>query len=103
MTTTPTQDRLDKAFSIVAAASLSENGEPVFLENVEYEASRIERCVEFFYKSENHDLHYPEYASKFLQERYKDIVFGSKYLGDWLEDVQDSDSTSSVNEYSVVI
>jgi hypothetical protein len=103
MTTTPIQDRLEKAYSIVAFASLSENQEPVFLENVEAEASRIERCVEYFYTKENHDLQYPEYASKFLQERYKDIVYGVKYLGDWLGDVQESTGSTSVNDYSLVV
>ena len=88
-TTTPIQDRLEKAFGIVAFASLTENDEPVFLENIEAESARIERCVEFFYTKENHDLQYPEYASKFLQERYKDIVYSTKYLGDFLEGVAD--------------
>lgn len=103
MTTTPIQDRLEKAFSIVAFESLIKNDEPIFLENIEAEAARIERCVEHFYKVENHDLQYPEYVSKFLQERYKDIVYGSKYLGDWLDGVQDSIDGSSVNEYSLVM
>jgi hypothetical protein len=103
MTTTPIQDRLEKAFSIIAFASLRENGEPLFSENVEAEAARIERCVEHFYGAENHDLQYPEYASKFLQERYYDIVYGATYLGDWLDGVRDSIDGSSVNEYSLVI
>jgi len=99
---TPVLDRLEKAFNIIAIASLSENGEPVFLENIEAESARIERCVEFFYRVENHDLQYFDYASKFLQERYKDIVYGSKYLGDWLDDVSDSSVSSSVEEFSII-
>lgn len=102
MTTTPTLDRLEKAFNIVAVASLSENKEPIFLENIEAESIRIERCVEFFYRTENHDLQYFDYASKFLQERYKDIVYGSKYHGNWLDDVSDSSVSSSVEEFSII-
>ena len=99
---TPVLDRLEKAFNIIAIASLKENGEPVFTENIQAEADRIERCVEHFYKVENHDLQYPEYASNFLQERYKDIVYGPKYLGDWLDDVSDSSVSSSVEEFSII-
>ena len=96
-------ERLETAFLIVGLASLKANNEPIDKENIEYEAYRIERCVEFFYRTEDHDLQYPEYASKFLQERYKRIVFGSEYLGDWMDDVSESTGSTSVNPYALVI
>ena len=96
-------EQLEKAFQIVGFASLKENGEPVYQANIDAEADRIERCVEFFYRTEDHDLQYPEYASKFLQERYKRIVFGSEYLGDWMDDVSESTGSTSVNPYALVI
>jgi uncharacterized radical SAM superfamily Fe-S cluster-containing enzyme len=99
----PTLDRLQTAFNIIALASLKENGEEVYQDNIDYEAARIERCVEHFYVKEDHDLQYPEYASKFLSERYNDIVYSEVYLGDWLDDVQHVSDGSSVNEFSILV
>ena len=84
----PSVAGLDRAFTIVAFSSLKENGEPVDDANVEAESARIERCVEYFYKTSKDDtLDYPQFASKFLQEKFHDIVHTAKYLGDFLDDV----------------
>lgn len=84
----PSVAALDRAFTIVAFSSLKENGEPVDDANVEAESARIERCVEHFYKtSKDSELDYPQFASKFLQEKFHDIVHTAKYLGDFLDDV----------------
>lgn len=91
MTTTPVQDRLTKAFNLIAFASLHENGDDLFLENLEAEAARIERCVERYYTNTDHNMQYPEFVSDFLQRNYKEIVFGDKFLGDFLDDVTDVD------------
>jgi hypothetical protein len=86
----PSVAGLEKAFTIVAFSSLKENGEPVDAANVEAESARIERCVEHFYKlDKDSDLDYPQFASKFLQDKYHDIVYTAKYLGDFLDDVND--------------
>jgi hypothetical protein len=82
-------EQLETAFKILAFASLKENGEPIFPENVEVEAARIERCTEYYYKTENHDLQYPEFAKQFLFENQKDIIYGDRFLKDYLDDVQE--------------
>ena len=96
-------ERLETAFLIVGLASLKANNEPTDKENIEYEAYRIERCVEYFYVKENHDLHYLDYATKFLRQRYNDIVHRDKYLGDWMDDVQHVGDGSSVTEFRILI
>jgi hypothetical protein len=84
----PSVAGLDRAFTIIAFASLKENNEPLDNENIDAEAARIERCVEYYYKiDKNAELNYPEFASKFLQDNYKEIVFGTKYLGFFTEDL----------------
>lgn len=84
----PSFEGLQKAFSIIAFASLKENNESLKDENIDAEAARIERCVEYYYKIDKKaDLDYPEFASKFLQDNYKEIVFGTKYLGFFTEDI----------------
>ena len=86
--TTPIQDRLDNGFKIIAIASLDLRSKPLERDDIEKEAVRIERCVEHFYKIENHDLQYPEYATKFLNEKFRDIIEG-KYDGEWLDGIKD--------------
>lgn len=86
----PSVEGLAKAFQLVAFSSLKENSEPLTPENIDAESARIERCVEHFYKVDKSiELDYPQFASKFLQENFKDIVFGNKYLGDFLDDLPD--------------
>lgn len=85
-----TTEALQKAFDIIAYSSLKENHEPVTPENIEAESGRIERCVEHHYKIDKKCvLDYPEFASKFLKENYHDIVFTTKYVHDYLDDVSD--------------
>lgn len=87
----PSIESLQKAFDIIAFSSLKENDEPVTTENLEAESARIERCVEYFYKKDKKcELDYPQFASKFLQENYHDIVFTAKYLDQYLDDVSDN-------------
>jgi hypothetical protein len=45
---TPSQESLETAFKLVAYSALKENGELVTSENIETEANRIERCVEYY-------------------------------------------------------
>ena len=90
-TTTPIQDKLELAFGMLAEVRLY-NQKKNYLDSnsVAVEAARIERCVEHFYKSEKHDLQYPEYALQFIQVNCKDIL-GGKYDGEWLNDIKDVD------------
>lgn len=82
----PTIAALETAFQLVAYSSLKENNESLDFANIEVEALRIERCVESFYVSEKHDMQYLEFASNFLRMNFKELVFGTKYLFDYLGD-----------------
>ena len=87
---TPSVEGLTKAFQLIAYSSLKENNEPLDIENIEAEASRIERCVEHFYLVDKLvKLDYPQFASKFLQENFKKIVFGTNFLGSYLDNIPD--------------
>lgn len=83
----PKLEQLETAFQIVAFASLKENNEDLSPESIAIESARIERCTEFYYKIQEHDLQYPEFAKKFLFENQKEIIYGDKFLNDYLDDV----------------
>lgn len=83
----PSNDQLETAFKIVAFASLKENNEDLSPESIEIESARIERCTEYYYKIQEHDLQYPEFAKKFLFDNQKEIIYGDKFLFDFLDDV----------------
>lgn len=86
----PSVEGLQKAFTIVAYSSLKENNEPLDDANIEAESARIERCVEHYYKIDKKvELDYPAFASKFLKDNYKEIVFGTKYLGFFTDDLDE--------------
>lgn len=86
----PTTEGLQNAFNIIAYASLKENGEPTNAANIDAEAARIERCVEYHYRTDKQvELDYPQFASKFLQENMQEIIHGDKYFGFYLDDVSD--------------
>jgi hypothetical protein len=94
----PSDAGLEHAFTIVAYTSLNENNESVDIENVEAESARIERCVEHYYKIDrNCDLDYPQFAAKFLQENFRDIVYSDKYIDDFLDGVADNTKENLVH------
>jgi len=87
---TPTQTSLELAFNLVAYSALKENNELLTAETIEIEATRIERCVEYYYKKDKKiEFDFPQFASKFLQENFKSLVFSDKYIGQYLDDVSD--------------
>lgn len=87
---TVTLDSLQMAFDIVAYASLKENKGSLTNDDIQTESSRIERCVEHYYKiDKTADLGYLEFAGKFLSDNYKDIIYSNKYIGSYLDDVKD--------------
>lgn len=87
---TVTLETLQTAFDIVAFASLKENKEELTQDSIETESARIERCVEYHYKIDKKaELNYLEFASKFLSDNYKDIINTNKYIGSYLDDVND--------------
>ena len=82
-----TAERLEKAFKVVAFAKLTETKQPLLLESIENEASRIERCCEYHYKTEDHDYQWQTYVTLFLQERYKDLIYNTIYDGQYIDDI----------------
>ena len=87
---TVTLESLQTAFDIVAYASLKENKGLLNNDSIQTESARIERCVEHYYKTDKKvELDYLAYASKFLSDNYKDIIYTNKYIGSYLDDVED--------------
>ena len=86
----PTVAAVEKSFQIVAYSTLKQNSKELSIENVEIEAQRLERCVEFYYVKENHEMQYLEFASDFLFKNFKEIVFGAKYALDYLMNIPES-------------
>ena len=94
-----TRKGLDKALLITAFTSLKENGEPTDERNVYAEVSRITRAIEHEYKSDKtRGFHFINYASNFLKDNFKEIIWGDKYLGQYLDDVKDV-KDESFNEW----
>lgn len=82
-------ENLNDALKIVAYAILHNRSEPISEDSLERESARIERAIEWYYKLSDESIsHYLDFASKFLQENHKEIVFGSKFSGNFLDDVK---------------
>jgi hypothetical protein len=91
----PSITQLENAFKVIALASLQQHNESTEFTNVDHEALRIERCVEFFYVSEDHDMSFGEFAVNFLKTNLKDLVARTKFNSDYLEDLQNTRSESN--------
>ena len=86
----PSIEGLEQAFTVVAFARLKKMDKPFNQDSVLSEAARIERCVEYMYKTDKkEDLDYPRFASKFLKDNFKQLISGKKYSGLYLSDVVD--------------
>ena len=96
----PTIEAVEKSFQIVAYSNLKVNSKPLTMDNVESEAQRIERCVEFYYIQENHEKQYLEFAADFLLKNYKELVFGTKYALDYLMNIKDSKNLTETEDYT---
>ena len=80
---------VNDALKIIAYAILYNRSEKISEDSIERESARIERCVELYYKMSNESItHYLDFASKFLKDNHKEIVFGTKFNGDYLDDVK---------------
>jgi len=80
--------QLEQAFKVIAFARMK-NANITSVEEIEVEANRVERCVEFNYTYNSHDLSFSDFATQFLKDNFKEMVFGTKFNGDYLEDIQD--------------
>jgi len=90
MNTIRQSELLQNAVSLVAFATLKQNRIPTVPESVEKEASRLWRMVEHYYKIDKKVLFdLPQFTANFLQENYKEIVFGTKFSGLFIDDVPD--------------
>lgn len=59
---------------------------------VDIESARIERCIEYQFKVDKEcDLHFDEFAAKFLLDNSSDIISGEEFTGLYLDDVDDVD------------
>lgn len=90
----PTVDAVEKSFQIVAYYTLKQNKKELSIENVENEAQRLERCVEFYYVKESHDMQYLEFAADFLLKNFKELIFGVQYALEYLTDTPENDDTN---------
>ena len=96
----PTIEAVEKSFQIVAYSNLKVNSKPLTMDNIETEAQRIERCVEYYYIQENHEKQYLEFAADFLMKNYKELVFGTKYALDYLMNIKESKDSSDLDDYT---
>ena len=103
--TKPSQQALEQAFLVVAAARfLNANKKLSDISNIEKEASRIERCVDYYYKIDKAvKFDYPTFVSNFLKENYKEIVFGTKYHGLFLDELPDGKERETYIEKSSIL
>ena len=85
----PTIDQVAEALNIVAFSTLKNKTEPLTDGAINYEVSRLERCIEECYVNENHEMQFLEFASNFLVKNYKELVFGSQFDGYYLNGVPD--------------
>ena len=98
------EEKLRTAFKLVAYSSLIENKKEVNFDNIENEASRIERCVEHYYKIDKEvKYEFSEFASLFLTSKFKEIVFGETFRGNFIDDIGDGKERSVfMSEYSIL-
>ena len=100
----PTIEQVTEALNVVAFYVLKMKKKTFTNDSVDCEAQRIERCIEEYYVKENHEMQFLEFASNFLVENYKELVFGDKFNGEYLSDIQDPINESVDNvEYSVIL
>lgn len=86
----PSVDGLNQAFTVVAFGRLKNLDKPFNQDSIAHEAARIERCVEYLYKIDKKmELDYPQFASIFLKENFRELISGNKYSGLYLDDVKD--------------
>lgn len=101
----PTQELIDKAFMILADNILLAKKTPYKFNDIEREASRIERCVEHHYKIDKKVLFsYQEYASNFILKNYKEFLFGTKYNEQYFGDLPDGvEKETYIEEFSILM
>ena len=83
-----TTKQLEQAFKVIAFARMK-MANITSLEEIDVEANRVERCVESNYAYTDHDLSFSDFATNFLKDNFKELVFGTKFNSDYLEDIQD--------------
>jgi len=100
----PTLKQVDQALTVVAGSILAFKKVLLSEDALEIESRRIERCIEVFYVTEDHDMQFLEFAANFLKKNSKELVFGTQFSGLYLSEVQDVIKESSdYSEYSVML
>ena len=80
--------QLEQAYKVIAFSRMK-IANVTSLEEIDVEANRIERCVEFNYAYTDHDSSFADFATQFLKENFKELVFGTQFNGNYLDDLQD--------------
>lgn len=100
----PTLAQVDKALTVIAASIILNKKLFLSEDTLETESRRLERCVEEYYVKEKHEMQFLEFAANFLKENYKELVFGSQFDGDYLDNIKDpNEETIDPTEYSVIL
>lgn len=97
-----TLEELEKAYKTIAIAR-SNVIQYKNLDQVDNEAARIKRCVEHNYTYTDHDLSFSDFSTSFLMKNFKEMVFGTKFDGDYLDDLEiNSEEYKSYSDYRLV-
>ena len=96
--------QLEQAYKVLAFSRMK-IAKSTSSEEFDVEVARIERCVEFNYTYTDHDLSFTDFGSQFLKRNFEELVFGTKFNGDYLEDLRDSttDRQYFSPEFSLVV
>lgn len=90
-----TETQIKNALRILAKGRLP-NAD---LDDIECEVGRLDRCIEWFYKEQDHDMHFLEFSSHFIQQNFKELLFGTLFSGNYTEDVLDEPTPDISNYY----
>lgn len=85
-TKTVQEEKLHKAYMIVAFAKLKHKNKPFGKLELDNETARIERCCDYYYlQDSNEKLHYFDYVKKFIQDNFKDMISSNKFDGNFID------------------
>lgn len=96
-----TVEELEKAYKTIAFAR-SFKLEYRTLDDLDTEAERIRRCVEHFYTYRDHDMSFSDFCTKFLMDNFKEMVFGTEFNGDYLDDLEINIKSEQYDNYKLV-
>lgn len=93
----PSLEQLEICYRVIAIAILDKSHIAYTEYEIEQEAFRIERVIDFHYKNQEHNLHYGEFAKKFIQKNYRAMIEKTDFHGKYIEDVPDISVSDMIN------